>query len=375
MNTRSMNVTPPPASHPAGAAGSPPFRPERWVLLGRSPGWLEAAEAWIKQHSSDDGPLGWRLRHHLVKPSTPEKLSDAFRDALGTEPPVVKVLAEPGAFARADGGVDGVVTSQWPLEAPETVQLLVGDAQAPFDDCAARLSQVDSGPAEFWLLSGRSLWPRICLPQSDEAFEAEALKVFQAWAKRFEASHDPADLDAIYGTAESFEARRNAGPWRDDDELLEQDVDAAERPRELMQPPGALGSRQAGRRMRAEPLAAAAAGSGAKRWPISGVFDKSDPRGTDKYTLAANLKRGPGPATHQLTVQLDLVAARWQGRRRLALEIHTDGHPVLLLHWDDPAGASLAEGVRTVSQTVDLGVGHQEAMQRTVELWLVAADD
>lgn len=366
----------PPAA--AGTGTGPHFTPERWLLLGRSAAWLAAAEAWMQQHRQDDGPLGWRLRHGLVQLSTPETLADAFHSALLTRPPVVNVLAEPGAFDPADGGLDGIVTRQWPQDGTELVQLRIGQAAAPFEVCTARLARADGAPAEFWLLSGRSLWPAIRLPQADVAFEADALQAFQAWAEAFAEQREAAELDDIYGSASTYSSRM-ASVWQDEEALPDQALPGSTAPTTVQAVPGRLSARLAGGRLGSMAFAAAAAASSATHagTSIQGVFDDNMgiPGPTDRYHLRCQAPILPGREQGALTVQLDLAAERWQAHDRLVLEIQTDGHPVLLLRWIGLKNQSPAQGKWTLpSQRVDLSEAHRQAMVRGVELWLGAGD-
>lgn len=376
-----MNVTPlhpaPPAATSTSTGTGSNFTPERWLLLGRSGAWLAAAETWMQQHRQDDGPLGWRLRHGLVQLSTAETLADAFDSALHTRPPVVTVLAEPGAFGRADGWLDGTVTRHWPQLGTDAVQLRIGQVAAPFEVCTARLARADGAPAEFWLLSGRSLWPAIRLPQADAAFEADALQAFQAWAEAFAEQGEAAELDDIYGSASTYAARM-ASAWQDDEALPDQALPGSTAPTTVQAVPGRLSARLAGGRLGSMAFAAAAAGRATQAGTsIQGVFDDNMgiPGPTDRYHLRCQAPILPGREQGALTVQLDLAAERWQAHDRLVLEIQTDGHPVLLLRWSGLADLKPVQGMlKPLPQRVGLSESHRQAMVRGVELWLGAGD-
>ena len=353
----------------------PMFTPERWLLLGHSPAWCAAAQAWMAQHHDDPGPLGWRLRHGLLRLGTLATLTDDLRDALRTQPQLLQVLAEERAFGLEDGDeqagpnpsaamaagespldLDAALYRQWPEEARSQLaglQMQVGGLGNDFTDAEGLLGQADAAAAELWLLSGRSIWPRIGLPQANEGFEAEALAAFRHWASQFEAGFAPAELDAIYGSADTWPKRRSA-PWQDEDSLHEQPQPGQEvrRPSQVQGAPlpsglaARLGAGAGSGRLAAMALAAASAGGERSgKGEVSGSFDVSDSLGPpDRYTLRQPPGTALGTKIQAVEVELRLLASRWpklkEGNWRLVLEIHTDGFPALIGHWPEPTGSS-----------------------------------
>lgn len=366
--------------HPAPPGTDPVFAPERWLLLGHSEAWRAAAQSWMQQHRLETGPLGWRLRHGLLQLASPGTLPEALRQALQTLPRVLNVLAEADAFDTVDGGLDNVLARHWPKEATAqraAMQVQVGELGPDFDQATELLDQADGEPVEHWLLSGRSVWPCIALPQPDVSFEAEASHVFQAWATAWAADKAPEALDAIYGGADTFLERMQA-KWKDDETLQEQDpVDSA--PRLTIQPMGSeLAARLGGWRPAAMPLAAsAAAGTRQANGTIRGVFDRSDRTDPKPDGFSLHCK-GPiiaGRGSDALTVKLDLAASRWQSCTGLLLEIHADGHPVILLHWPDMKNAPSNQGRLHLEKQASLTEAHRSALYKSLELWLLPADD
>lgn len=380
LNTHPHLAVLPPKPQPT--PGDPNFRPEHWLLLGQSVGWLAAAQSWMQAHATDPGPLGWRLRRGLLALTDAAGLQAALESALLQQPPVLTVLAEAGAFPHNHGGVEAQLNQHWPMQLlPELAagdmgstqhpHVRIGRAGVPFASWTQRLAEADGGPAELWLVSGRSVWPRIARAQPDADFEDDAKLAFELWAHGILQKHPPRELDAIYGEASTFTQRLQDG-WAGDDELQDQGTHGQEQPA-LQTVPG-----QAGRRpnLGLKPLALAAAPSrgAGDAGVLAGDFTRNDGiEPADRYTLRCPAPVAPGRKAGALQVSLDVAAERWADARALVLEIHADGHPVILLRWTHDAWPTPQAGLLRLQARADLGEAHRQALWQNLELWLGAA--
>ena len=381
VNTR-LHIAPVPPE-PPNTLGNPNFRPEHWLLLGQSAGWLAAARSWMQAHASDPGPLGWRLRRGLLALTDSEGLQAALEAALLQQPPVLTVLAEDGAFPHDEGGVEAQLHQHWPMHLlPELAagdagrtqhpQVRIGRAAAPFANWAQRLAEADGGPAELWLVSGRSVWPSIARAQPDAGFEADATAAFKVWAHAILQQHPTHELDAIYGEAGTFKQRLQDG-WADDDELQDQGTHGQGQPA-MQAVPGQAGRWPSFGGLKPLALAAAPVRGASDPAALVGDFNRNDGiEPADRYTLRCQAPVAPGREAGALQVSLDVAAERWADARALVLEIHADGHPVILLRWNRDAWPTPQAGRLRLQARADLGDTHRQALWQNLELWLGAA--
>lgn len=351
--------------HPVPPLPRPPaFKPEHWLLLASSQAWQSEAQIWMLQHRDAAGPLGWRLRHGLLRIGNPQTLEQDLRSVLNQQVQSLKVLAEPGAWNVADGELDVLLARHLPADG-HAMSLQLGTMPESFAEAAVLLDEADSAAAEYWLISGRSVLPRFeAMPADMDTkagnFEADAQCAFETWAAAFAAQHDPADLDEVYGSASTF-AQRMSERWVDDDGLVQQLAPGVER-----RPPLTRS---------AHSLAAASGRGSPAGHSVSGVFDVSDARGpTDRFSLLTAGCIAPGNSAGTLTVELELATARWKDQQRLVLEIHVDGFPVQLLHFgpEDRSPGTKAHTFK-LSRKMNCDEAQRQALMMSVELWLTPA--
>ena len=243
--------------------------------------------------------------------------------------------------------------------------LRLGTLAAPFDVLRTPLARAEGLAAEQWLLSGRQHWPRYDWPGADDNARAAAAAAFRAWADDLLASLGSEALDELVGIDV-------------DADLVDQDWDDGDAPMPPLQPVPAFAlPLPPGRRLgQGLGLAASAAAAG----PAAGPPPPWVREGTvqdhpgDRYQLRAARRSGrPGHASDRVTldVTLTLDAVRWQGRRRVVLELHQQRRlPLQGLLGDVPAGPAAPGASVTLRGTLNAPASLLQADAAALALWL-----
>jgi len=136
-------------------------RRARWLLVGRSPQWCEAAREFYAQ---DLGAMHrWRVRTGHVAVVQVEGLAQALRQALAQSPARLTVACEPGLMQALDVALMGELAQH--LAPPTGAALRLSEQSAPFQALLYNLLMPEPVLVHLWLHKPDQSWRQLALAQ------------------------------------------------------------------------------------------------------------------------------------------------------------------------------------------------------------------
>jgi hypothetical protein len=190
-------------------------RRARWLVVGRTDAWLDAAREWLT-HLPGALPA-WRARTGLLKVVPQADLALALREALAAAPARLTLACEPDLRDWAERQLLREVPQH--LAPPTGADLRVCEAEPPFDNLMLNLLMPEPGLSHLWLQDAWAPWPVLAarhlqllhaepdapaLPGDPVAMAAAAQLALEGWARELTSTVGSDNLAELRAQADAL---------------------------------------------------------------------------------------------------------------------------------------------------------------------------